>query len=139
MIRSGALRQAQEYEVTDTSGSQRRLYYDGHDLVLEYAGSGAPLRRFVHGPSAGDDALLWYEGSTVSNATRRHLHADRLGSIVAVTDYQGALFALPLRCLRAPSSPPTPGTSSACPIRTIWAGFSGSPLGAIFATYVYQL
>ncbi len=81
------------YEVTDTSGSQRRLYYDGADLVLEYAGSGALLRRFVHGPGAGDDALLWYEGSTVSNATRRHLHADRLGSIVAVTDYQGNLLA----------------------------------------------
>ncbi len=81
------------YEVTDTSGSQRRLYYDGADLVLEYSGSGALLRRFVHGPGAGDDALLWYEGSTVSNATRRHLHADRLGSIVAVTDYQGNLLA----------------------------------------------
>ncbi len=82
------------YEVTDTNGSQRRLYYDGADLVLEYSGStGTMLRRFVHGASAGDDALLWYEGSTVSNATRRHLHADRLGSIVAVTDYQGNLLA----------------------------------------------
>ncbi len=81
------------YEVTDTNGSQRRLYYDGHDLVLEYSGTGTLLRRFVHGPSAGDDALLWYEGSTVSNTTRRHLHADRLGSIVAVTDYQGTLLA----------------------------------------------
>ncbi len=82
------------YEVTDTSGSQRRLYYDGADLVLEYSGStGTLLRRFMHGASSGDDALLWYEGSTVSNATRRHLHADRLGSIVAVTDFQGYLLA----------------------------------------------
>ncbi len=81
------------YEVTDTNGSQRRLYYDGADLVLEYSGTGTLLRRFMHGASSGDDALLWYEGSTVSNATRRHLHADRLGSIVAVTDYQGNLLA----------------------------------------------
>ncbi len=30
---------------------------------------------------------------TISSTVRRHLHADRLGSIVAVTDYQGTLLA----------------------------------------------
>ncbi|GGD63865.1 hypothetical protein GRI62_12355 [Erythrobacter arachoides] len=82
------------YEVSNSaSGSQRRHYYDGQDLVLEYSGNGTLLRRYVHGPGAGDDPVIWYEGAAVSNANRRYLHADRLGSTVAVTDYQGSLIA----------------------------------------------
>ncbi len=42
---------------------------------------------------AGDDPLMWYEGSAVNAATRRYLHTDRLGSIVAVTDYLGNVLA----------------------------------------------
>lgn len=39
------------------------------------------------------DPLIWYEGSTISNATRRYVRADPRGSIVAVTDYQGTSIA----------------------------------------------
>lgn len=39
------------------------------------------------------DPLIWYEGSAISNATRRYVRADPRGSIVAVTDYQGTSIA----------------------------------------------
>jgi RHS repeat-associated protein len=40
-----------------------------------------------------DDPLVWYEGSAISNSTRRYLHTDPRGSIVAVTNYQGTSIA----------------------------------------------
>lgn len=33
---------------------------------------------------------MWYEGATVSATTRRYMHADRRGSIVSVTNYNGS-------------------------------------------------
>ncbi|WP_234041373.1 RHS repeat-associated core domain-containing protein [Erythrobacter aureus] len=49
------------------------------------------LRRYVHGSNAeADDPLIVYEGAGVSAASRRYLHADPRGSIVMVTNYQGA-------------------------------------------------
>ena len=71
-------------------GSQQFLY-DGNALVAEYNASGTLLRRYVHGSNAeADDPLIVYEGASVSNAARRYLHADPRGSIVMVTNYQGA-------------------------------------------------
>ena len=52
------------------------------------------LRRYVHGTSAGDDPVAWYEGSAISAATRRLLQADRLGSIVSVSDSSGASLGI---------------------------------------------
>jgi RHS repeat-associated protein len=63
--------------------------YDGSDLVLELDSTGAVLKRYVHGNSAGDDPLVAYEGSTVSTTAQRNLYADRLGSIVLTTDRAG--------------------------------------------------
>jgi RHS repeat-associated protein len=48
------------------------------------------LRRYVHGAGV-DEPLVWYEGSAVSSATRRYLHADHQGSIVAVSNPSGAM------------------------------------------------
>jgi RHS repeat-associated protein len=79
-------------QVADNSVTTRFLY-DGDALIGEYNGSNALLRRYVHGPGGGDDPLMWYEGSAVNAATRRYLHPDRLGSIVAVTDYLGNVLA----------------------------------------------
>jgi hypothetical protein len=46
----------------------------------------APLR-----PRRGtDEPLVWYEGATVSDATRRYLHADHQGSIIAWSDAAGS-------------------------------------------------
>ena len=79
------------YEVTGSSGT-RRFLYDGSDLVAEYNTAGALLRRYVHGLGAGDDPLVWYEGSGLSD--RRYLYADERGSIVAVTNGAGSALAI---------------------------------------------
>jgi RHS repeat-associated protein len=71
-----------------------RFLYDGSDLVAEYNTSGTLLRRYVHGPGAGDDPLVWFEGSGVTNAERRYLYPDERGSIVAVTDQNGTVTAI---------------------------------------------
>lgn len=80
------------YEITGASGT-RRFLYDGSDLVAEYNTAGTLLRRYVHGPGAGDDPLVWFEGSGVTHNDRRYLFADERGSIVAVTSGTGNVIA----------------------------------------------
>jgi len=75
------------YEVA-TASATTRFFYDGDRLIAEYNGSGALLRRYVHGPGV-DEPVVWYEGSQVSAANRRYLHANHQGSIVAVTGASG--------------------------------------------------
>ena len=70
-------------------GVTTRFQYDGSDLLAEYNSSNAVQRRYVHGPGV-DNPIVWYEGSAISNATRRFLMADEKGSIVSVTDSVGA-------------------------------------------------
>ncbi|MGV7120028.1 RHS repeat-associated core domain-containing protein [Sphingopyxis sp. 550A] len=74
---------------TVKSPTTTRFLYDGADLIGEYNGSNAVQRRYVHGPGV-DEPIVWYEGSTVSNTTRRFLMADERGSVVSVTDSAGA-------------------------------------------------
>ena len=73
------------------SAGVTRFLYDGDRLIGEYASSGTLLRRYVHGAGV-DEPLLWYEGATVSGATRRYLHDDHQGSIVAASTAAGALL-----------------------------------------------
>ena len=61
-----------------------RFLYDG--MIGEYNSSNVLLRRFVFGPGV-DEALVWYEGTGVSD--RRYVVADERGSIVAVTNGAG--------------------------------------------------
>ncbi|HZF27542.1 MAG TPA: RHS repeat-associated core domain-containing protein [Gammaproteobacteria bacterium] len=68
-----------------------RFAYDGNELVAEYNSSNQLLRRYVHGPTE-DEPIVWYEGSGV--ASRRWLHADERGSIVAVSNVSGVAFAI---------------------------------------------
>jgi RHS repeat-associated protein len=68
------------------SAGVTQFLYDGDALVAEYDSSGSLLRRYVHGADAGDDPLVWYEGSGVAAATRRSLVADHQGSIDLVFD-----------------------------------------------------
>lgn len=78
--------------LSQTSGGSvgtTRFLYDGDALVAEYDGSGALLRRYVHGPGV-DEPLVWYEGAGL--AARRILRGDLQGSIVAV-DANGAEIA----------------------------------------------
>ncbi len=69
-----------------------RFLYDGSDLVAEYDDTVTPAlqRRYVHGLSGGDDPLVWFEGNSVDDSARRYLFADERGSIIAVTDGNGA-------------------------------------------------
>jgi RHS repeat-associated protein len=74
----------------NTSSGVRRFVYDGDRLIAEYSSGGAVLRRYVHG-SGVDEPLVWYEGGAVSASTRRYLHADHQGSIVAASNASGAM------------------------------------------------
>ncbi len=80
------------YEMVSGANTTRFLY-DGDDLVAEYSGSGTLLGRYAHGLGAGDDPLVWFEGSGVADSARRDLYADERGSIVAVTDSTGAVIS----------------------------------------------
>jgi RHS repeat-associated protein len=75
------------FQVSNASGTARFLY-DGDRLILEYNGSGAIQRRYVHGAGV-DETTVWYQGSTVSSANRRYLHADHQGSIIATANAAG--------------------------------------------------
>ncbi len=70
-----------------------RFVYDGDRLIAEYSGAGTVLRRYVHGAGV-DEPLIWYEGAAVSAASRRHLHANHQGSIVATSNASGASLTI---------------------------------------------
>jgi RHS repeat-associated protein len=76
------------YQVT-SGGATTRFLYDGDRLIAEYSTTGTVQHRYVHGAGV-DEPLVWYEGATVSSTTRRYLHANHQGSIVATTNAAGA-------------------------------------------------
>lgn len=83
------------YELNGTSEGVVRFLTDGDAIVAEYNGSGSMLRRYVHGAGEGvDDPLVWFEGGSVSDASRRDLFADERGSIVALTDANGSALGV---------------------------------------------
>ncbi|MES1263824.1 MAG: RHS repeat-associated core domain-containing protein, partial [Peristeroidobacter soli] len=58
----------------------------GDQLSAEYSGTTTTvLRRYVIGANI-DEPLVWYEGAAMSSATRRWLHTDHQGSVVAASD-----------------------------------------------------
>ncbi len=73
----------------DVDGVTTDYLYDGTHVIAELDGSGAVLRRYVHGPGT-DRPIAMVEGDAVSGYTHSYYHADRLGSIVALTDDSGA-------------------------------------------------
>lgn len=77
-------------QITGPSGTTR-FTYAGNQIALETDGSGAILRRYVPGPGV-DEPVLWYEGS--GTASRRWLHADERGSVIAISDGSGAVLAI---------------------------------------------
>ncbi|QLC24472.1 RHS repeat-associated core domain-containing protein [Parasphingopyxis algicola] len=79
------------YRISGGPGGDRRFLHDGGVIAGEYNGSGVLQDRYVHGPGLSEP-LVWYDGSGVSNTTRRFLLADRLGSIVATSDHDGDLI-----------------------------------------------
>jgi RHS repeat-associated protein len=75
------------------SGATTRFLHDGDELVAEYDGSGTMLRRYMHG-TAVDDPIVWYEGSGVSASAVRRLRTNHQGSVVLVTDNDGAIVSI---------------------------------------------
>lgn len=78
------------YETIGSIDGTIRYLYDGDALVAEYTSGGSLKRRYLHGNSAGaDDPLVWFEGSSVSPSTARHMIADHQGTVVGVIDGSG--------------------------------------------------
>jgi RHS repeat-associated protein len=67
---------------TTAGAATTDFLYEGDRLLAEYNGA-TLLRRYAHGPGV-DEAVVWYEGATLT--TKRWLHPDERGSIVAWTD-----------------------------------------------------
>jgi RHS repeat-associated protein len=76
-----------------TSGTTTLFLYDGDALVAEYNSTGATLKaRYVHGANAAaDDPLVWYTYTGGVQTGKHFLHADHLGSIVAMTNGSSAV------------------------------------------------
>lgn len=74
-----------------TGSTTRRFQYSGNALIAEYNTSGTLQMRYVHGPGV-DEPLVAYTGS--GTTTRRWLHADERGSIVAETNHTGSVTQL---------------------------------------------
>lgn len=79
----GPLGQLREINSDDQS---RRFLYDGPDLIAEWDGQGALLNTYAHG-EGHDNPLATCAQGRCANA--QWFHADRLGSIVAVSDNAG--------------------------------------------------
>lgn len=81
------------FQVSSAATGVTQFLYDGDTLVAEYGGTGAMLRRYLHG-TGEDDPLMQFEGSATTVAARRFLYPDHQGSIVAVTDNAAAILAI---------------------------------------------
>ncbi len=78
---------------TNGIGPTTTFPHDDDALIMEYSSTGSILRRYVHGLGV-DDPIVWYEGSSVGASARRFLHADKRGSITAITDNSGATISV---------------------------------------------
>jgi RHS repeat-associated protein len=73
------------YQTTTAAGVVTRYLYDGPNIIGEYSGSNAVLRRYVHGLGE-DEPLARYVGAS---SDPEWLFADNQGSIVAETGFSG--------------------------------------------------
>lgn len=67
--------------------------YDGPDAIAEYDAAGALQRRYVFDPTTGQP-VIWYEGGGVLPANRRYLSQDERGSVISVSDSNGASLGI---------------------------------------------
>lgn len=75
-----------------TKGSVTKKYeHLGPRLVIERDTAGNIANRYVHGPG-DDEPLVWYVGSGLT--TKRWLHSDERGSVIAVSDASGLAVAV---------------------------------------------
>lgn len=108
-------------EVTVVPGATTQFLYDGDALVAEYtisSGVATQTRRYVHGNRV-DEPLVQYNGTNL--ATRRYLHADHEGSVVAHSSNTGAILAkLAYDNFGVPANGPGP-----TPVNSDRFGFTG--------------
>jgi RHS repeat-associated protein len=73
--------------------AHHRRHYAGDELIAELNASGSILRRYVHGPGT-DDPVIWFEGpgTYATASTRRFLHRDERGSVIAITNSSGSVL-----------------------------------------------
>jgi RHS repeat-associated protein len=76
------------YREVGPGGGVRLMLYAGAQIVGEYNGAGALMRRYVPGPGV-DEPIVWYDSA--DGFARRWLIGDERGSIVAVTNGSGAV------------------------------------------------
>jgi RHS repeat-associated protein len=79
------------FQISSPATGVTQFLYDGDELVAEYNGSGALLRRYVHGDS-DDDPLWWNEGAGLS--APRFPHANHQGSITGTSGPGGGLLSI---------------------------------------------
>ena len=84
------------FQVSGASGTTQFVYDPGSGsgagsdaLVAEYNGTGAQLKRYVHGPGP-DEPVAVYNGSTQSLSNRRYMLPDERGSIAALVNADGS-------------------------------------------------
>ncbi|HEX8223014.1 MAG TPA: RHS repeat-associated core domain-containing protein, partial [Allosphingosinicella sp.] len=77
------------FQVTGANGAKTRFLYDGDRMIAEYDGSGAMLKRYVHGPGT-DEPVAAYDGPARGLATRRYMLPDERGSIAALVNADGS-------------------------------------------------
>jgi RHS repeat-associated protein len=78
-----------------TSFGTTSFLYAGEKLVGEYDSNGAMTQRYVHGAGV-DEALVRYEGPTITGGSRKWLHANLQHSIVGSSDESGHLIGAAL-------------------------------------------
>ena len=77
------------FQVTSGSGAKTQFLYDGDRMIAEYDGSGAMLKRYVHGPGT-DEPVAAYDGPARGLANRRYMLPDERGSIAALVNADGS-------------------------------------------------
>ena len=75
------------YQTTTAAGTVTRYLYDGPNLIAEYSGANALLRRYAHGTGA-DEPIALFNGTS---STAEYLLSDHQGSVIAVTNSSGAV------------------------------------------------
>jgi YD repeat-containing protein len=76
------------FQTSSPSTATTQFLYDGDALIGEYNSSGTMIHRYVHGPNAGDDPLIWYDYPAAGY--RRGLFTDHQGSVIALSNIYGS-------------------------------------------------
>lgn len=80
------------YQIGSKSGTKTYFLYDGDNLVAEYQ-NGVMTKRYVHG-NGMQAPLISYDGGSITNSSIQFLHTNHQGSVIALSDSEGAVTAV---------------------------------------------